>query len=303
MKEILLSKAIGADTAEPADKPLHDNPYADFLLRTVKFVPKDDDYIGPDGLVWCGKCRTPRQYFVTKDNIFKGMTLPVPCACRKAAAEARDRELFESRVRALRKKCFSVPAMADWTFARDNGSCPQSAMAQRYVAKWEHIRQNNYGLYLWGDVGVGKSFLAGCIANALIEQEIPVRMLGFSELLADFSANLEGRAAYIRQLCAYPLLILDDYGTERNTEFVQEQIFAVLDARCRARLPLIITSNIPADRLRAPAGQMQARINERILEMCLTVHVRGENQRIRATAEKIAKMHETMNADCGGQPG
>ena len=45
------------------------------------------------------------------------------------------------------------------------------------------MRSENIGLLLWGGVGTGKSFLAGCIANALMEQEVPVRMTNFAHVL------------------------------------------------------------------------------------------------------------------------
>ena len=44
--------------------------------------------------------------------------------------------------------------------------------AHHYVEQWQTMRSENLGLLLWGGVGTGKSFLAGCIANALMEQEV-----------------------------------------------------------------------------------------------------------------------------------
>lgn len=264
------------------------NPYVEHLLRIAKQVPSADDYIGEDGLIYCGRCRTPRQYRMEKDNILKGLTLPVSCQCREAAKAARDREQFEHRVAELRRRCFPTPAMADWTFTRDNGRCGQMKIAQRYVAKWPEIVEKNYGLFLWGDVGTGKSYFAGCIANALLERGIPVKMTSLTDVLADLSANLDGRSAYIRDLCDYPLLILDDFGVERTTEFAQEQIYAVVDTRSRTRKPLIITTNLTPEQLKQPTSTMQARIFDRIGAMCLPVHIRGENQRQRESAAKYA---------------
>ena len=62
----------------------------------------------------------------------------------------------------------------------------------------------------------GKSYLAGCIANALMEKEIPVHMTNFALILNDLAASFEGRNEYISRLCRYPLLILDDFGMERR---------------------------------------------------------------------------------------
>ena len=58
--------------------------------------------------------------------------------------------------------------MRDWTFENDNGRNPQTGLARRYVEHWEDMRTDNIGCLFWGGVGTGKSYLAGCIANALM---------------------------------------------------------------------------------------------------------------------------------------
>ena len=52
---------------------------------------------------------------------------------------------------------------------------------------------DNIGCLFWGGVGTGKSYLAGCIANALMEKEIPVRMTNFALILNDLAASFEGQ--------------------------------------------------------------------------------------------------------------
>ena len=74
------------------------------------------------------------------------------------------------------------------------------------------MNKNNYSDYniqhlLWGKVGTGKSYFAGCIANALMEQEVAVRMTNFSAILNDLTASFEGRNEYIERLCRFSLLI------------------------------------------------------------------------------------------------
>lgn len=61
-------------------------------------------------------------------------------------------------------------ALYDYTFARVNGINPEIKLAHNYVSNWEEMRANASGLLIWGDVGTGKSFFAGCIANALLEK-------------------------------------------------------------------------------------------------------------------------------------
>ena len=125
---------------------------------------------------------------------------------------------------------------------------------------WETMKAENTGYLFWGAVGTGKSFLAGCIANALLEQEIEVRMNNFAEVLNDLSANFSEKNTYIKNLCRVPLLILDDFGMERGTEYGLEQIYAVIDGRYRSGKPLIAMTNLTLQELKNPQDIAHARI-------------------------------------------
>ena len=194
-----------------------------------------EDYTGEDGLLYCGKCHTPKEAYFSKETAqWLGHDRhPAECDCHRAAREKR--EAAESRqkhldtVMELKRRGFTDLTMQEWTFAHDNGKCPQMSKAHLYVEHWEQMRENNYGLLLWGKVGTGKSYFAGCIANALMEQEISVRMTNFSAILNDLTASFEGRNEYIERLCRFPLLILDDFGMERGTEYGLEQVYNVIE--------------------------------------------------------------------------
>ena len=77
-------------------------------------------------------------------------------------------------------------------------------------------------------------------------------MTNFALILNDFAASFEGRNEYISRLCHYPLLIIDDFGMERGTEYGLEQVFNVIDSRYRSGKPLIVTTNLTLDDLRNP---------------------------------------------------
>ena len=66
----------------------------------------------------------------------------------------------------------------DYTFANDNGQNPVMEKAHAYVEHWKEAYRDNTGLLLFGDVGTGKSFFAGCIANALLDRDVPVLFSG-----------------------------------------------------------------------------------------------------------------------------
>ena len=171
-------------------------------------------------------------------------------------------------------------ALYDYTFARDNGINPEIKLAHNYVNNWEEMKANASGLLIWGDVGTGKSFFAGCIANALLEKGVPVLMTNFSRILNTLTGmHFEDRNQFINSLNRYSLLIIDDLGIERNSDFALEQVFNVIDSRYRSKKPLIITTNLTLSELNNAADIAHKRIYDRILERCIPVRINNRNIR------------------------
>ena len=157
------------------------------------------------------------------------------------------------------------------------------------------MKTENIGYLLWGGVGTGKSFFAGCIANALMEQEVSVRMTNFALVLNDLTACFEGRNKFIAHLCRAALLIIDDFGMERGTEYGLEQVYNVIDSRYRSGRPLIVTTNLPLNDLQNPQDTPHARIYDRLLAMCAPIRFSGENFRKQTAQDKLAKLKNMMN--------
>ena len=270
------------------------------LENMTTTIPEPEDYTGEDGLLYCGKCRKPKEAYFTPDKaaIFGRDRHPAECDCQRTARE--EREAAEKRrrhldtVEELKRRGFTDPTMRDWTFENDNGRNPQTGLARRYVEHWEDMRTDNIGCLFWGGVGTGKSYLAGCIANALMEKEIPVRMTNFALILNDLAASFEGRNEYISRLCRYPLLILDDFGMERGTEYGLEQVFNVIDSRYRSGKPLIVTTNLTLDDLHNPEDTAHSRIYDRLLSMCVPVRFTGDNFRQEAAQRKMESMKKLI---------
>lgn len=274
------------------------NDFENIVKRMTVTQVAQGDYTGEDGLLYCGKCRTPKQFRMTTPPM-EGRLFPCPCKC---AQERIDRETAEQEAQRHRQavadlKCrgFTDPAMREWTFANDNGKCPQMKHAHFYVENWPTMQTENIGYLLWGGVGTGKSYFAGCIANALMEKEIAVRMTNFALILNDLTASFEGRNDYITQLCRAMLLIIDDFGMERSTEYGLEQVYNVIDSRYRSRKPLIVTTNIPLHDLQHPLDTAHARIYDRLLEMCAPIRFSGENFRKITAQDKLARLKNLMD--------
>ena len=183
----------------------------------------------------------------------------------------------------------------DYTFAHDNGQNPVMAKARAYVEHWAEAFKKNVGLLLFGDVGTGKSFLAGCIANALLDQDVPVLMTNFPTILARLSGTFGAdRADFLASLGDYDLLIIDDLGVERGTEYALEQVFSIIDSRYRSGKPLIVTANLKLDELKHPPDLAHARIYDRILERCAPILFAGKNFREDNAASTKAAAREIV---------
>ena len=133
------------------------------------------------------------------------------------------------------------------------------------------------------------------IINALMEQEVAVRMTNFALILNDLTASFEGRNEYISRLCRAPLLILDDFGMERGTEYGLEQVYNVIDSRYRSRRPLIVTTNLSLQDLQHPQDTAHARIYDRLLEMCAPIRFSGENFRKTTAQDKLTRLKNLMD--------
>ena len=276
--------------------------FSEMIDRLTATTPEQEDYTGEDGLLYCGKCRKPKEAYFAPDKaaIFGRDRHPAECDCQRTARE--EREAAEKRrrhldtVEELKRRGFTDPTMRDWTFENDNGRNPQTGLARRYVEHWEDMRTDNIGCLFWGGVGTGKSYLAGCIANALMEKEIPVRMTNFALILNDLAASFEGRNEYISRLCRYPLLILDDFGMERGTEYGLEQVFNVIDSRYRSKKPLIVTTNLTLDELKHPKDLTRVRIYDRVLERCVPLKINNQNIRELNAAANMQEARKILNS-------
>lgn len=260
------------------------------ILNTINGIEKraaenikaeQGDYI-VDGLLHCGKCGTKKQTRIT----ILGMERTPYCLCQcevekrnKEEAE-RKRFEFEKRVKDLRKTGFPESKMQEWTFSNDDGSNEKiSTVARNYVDNFSKMKEDGKGLLLFGEVGTGKTYTAACIANALIDKGYPVLMTNFKRIANTEFGLFGGKQEYYDSFNRFPLLILDDLGVERKSEYMQEIVYDVIDTRYKAGLPLIVTTNLTSDELKHPAEVTNQRTFSRLFEMCIPLEVKGVDHR------------------------
>ena len=264
---------------------------------TNEEIKAADDYTDDDtGLLMCGQCHTKKQ----KKISFLGEERIVGCLCR-CAAEKLEKEREEYRVeeellniQKMKSAGLQDRTFYNYTFDHCDASQENAVYAKRYVEHFSEMVQTGQGLLFWGNVGTGKTFLAGCIANALLEQKIPVLMTSFPKILNALGGLYSSeRNEYLASLNRYTLLVIDDMGIERGSQYTIETIYTVIDERYKSGKPFIITTNIQLDALKNPQDVEHARIYDRIMERCMPVFFGGKNYRSelgqgnRDTAKKI----------------
>ena len=141
---------------------------------------------------------------------------------------------------------------------------------RRYVADIEANLDSGRGLWFMGDVGNGKTTLAMLVSRHALERRRTVAIYSVPRLLGElrrtFSDDAESSyLGLLDRLTSVDLLHLDDVGAEKSSEWVLEQLYAIVNARYEEQKSIVLTTNLPPDAL---AAQITERTVSRLIEMC-----------------------------------
>lgn len=210
------------------------------------------------------------------------------CKCdRKATAEVQAER--------LRKKGISASLYRKMRFENDRGYHPRaSERARKYVENFPKILEENIGLLFYGDVGTGKTFYAGCIANALIDNGYFAVMInpgGLTKLNPDRDEDNE----LYRLMNEADLIVFDDLGAERDTPTATERVFSFVNERINADKPIIITTNKNPEEMTGEGIPLaQKRIYDRIRGVTIPIYVSGDSAREKQNADKFDLLKEIL---------
>ena len=270
---------------------------ADLEARAEKAIKTEEgDYI-EDGLLHCGKCRTPKQCRVEVMGMI--ISPKVLCECGKEQQKhekekAENQELLD-RIRKYRSIGFPESQMKSWTFENDDRSNETlTNMAKRYVDNFDTFYKDGKGLLLLGGVGTGKTYIACMIANALIDKGYPILVTNFARVLSTLQGTFD-KQNYLDSLNRFKLLVIDDLGSERDTGYAKELVFSIIDSRYRSGLPMIITTNLSLQKMATETDIAYKRVYDRVLERCYPVEVTGDSRRMK----KLINSREGMKKILG----
>ncbi|HHW4948722.1 TPA: ATP-binding protein [Streptococcus suis] len=271
---------------------------AEILIEGVRYSFDPETEYMKYGHAYCKTCHERKdgevKSLMDMKFIFKNN-----CKCDRERFEKQKQREKEQEIERLKRSCFI--SMSQWAYTFDNykGEKDKSyIIAKNYVKEYEQMKKENIGLLFCGTVGSGKTYLACCIANALIEEYmIRVKIRNFAQIINDLQKSgfdLD-KNEYIESLTNVSVLILDDLGIERDTSYAKEQVYNIVNSRYLKQKPTIFTTNLPYEKIQnSDDGVEYERIYSRIIEMCIPIKVMGEDFRKRLQKEKLKQNKERL---------
>lgn len=277
--------------------------------------PENGDYYDSEGFLVCGKCHTRRQVEVNMPDLKAvpfdpkkkvRVKMPVSCRCRAERRYQEEQMLQQDKdmraMEALKRQSLMDERLRDVSFdsfRKTNDNAYNLKLCLRYANHFDEMLAKNQGLLFYGGVGTGKTFAAACIANHLLNQRIPVIMTSFVKLLESMQGFSEDDSALIARLNRAKLLIIDDLGAERSTDYALEKAYDIVDSRYRAKLPIILTTNLSMTELKESTDIRYTRIYDRIFEMCYPMQFKGQSWRKVEAARRFDAMKNFLEGNDG----
>jgi len=207
------------------------------------------------------------------------------------ACECRRRRIERARVSGLRGTLpkrysgvsFDRPPVSD--MARRAGLSQTVAAIRELCDGIEEALAAGEGAWLMGDVGTGKTSLAMLVSKAALEAGRSVAIYSMPRLLArirrtyETESGEEGYLSFFDRLSSVDLLHLDDLGAEKRTDWVLEQLYAIVDRRYEEERSMVVTTNLDVPALEEQIGE---RTVSRLVEICGDpLPLYGDDQRYR----------------------
>jgi len=156
---------------------------------------------------------------------------------------------------------------------------------RKWVENMDENLEKGLGLWLMGDTGTGKTTLAMLLSKEVLKRGYTVAIYSMPKLLARIRATYSAEAGeesydeFMERLCEVDLLHIDDLGAEKQSEWVLEQLYVLVNERYERRKSIVLTTNLMQPELE---DQIGSRTVSRLLEICSgqeIIHMRGEDAR------------------------
>lgn len=241
----------------------------------------------------CGRQVAPMNITILGRN----RTVQPRCGCEWQAVKAKITEAEEKYRQDRVRQLFSVSRLGERftecrfeTFIVRPGTEIAFRMVRRYCEEFDSWK--GVAPMLWGPPGCGKSHLAAAVTHELIRRGKTVVFQSVPELLARIRGTYgddarESERDVMAALMDCDLLVLDDLGAERVTDWVQDTLFRLIDGRYRAAKSIMVTTNLEPRDLAAILG---VRMADRLIEMTIPIQMQATSYRQERARERILEM-------------
>lgn len=274
-------------------------------LKNQKVNP--GDIYDEDGMLVCGVCQEKRQMAMTipspkGEDPGRRTTVKVARSCRcdrereKRKREGEEREKAMERVERLRRASLMDEQFRGATFSTfvsNKYNAENLTLCRLFVNNFEEKVAKNEGMLFWGGVGTGKTYAAACVANELLRRGVSVVMTSFIKILEAIQDGKDRESDIIARLNSAKLVIFDDLGAERSTDYALEKVYNFIDSRYRRRLPMLLTTNLTMDEMKQEIDRRYARIYDRVFEVCVPMQFTGKSWR-KKTASRLYREKEKL---------
>jgi DNA replication protein DnaC len=195
-------------------------------------------------------------------------------------AQARLRGIDSVIPAKYRGVSFDRPPVSD--MGRDLQTKAAVAEVRSYIDQLDERLDEGRGLWLFGDTGTGKTTLAMLVSRTAIERGRTVAIYSLPKLLArirrtyDSEPGGDSYLSFFERLTSVDLLHIDDLGAEKRTDWVMEQLYALINERYESQRSIMVTTNLPHEELEDQVGQ---RTISRLTQVCDEVPLYGTDRR------------------------
>ncbi len=204
-----------------------------------------------------------------------------PCDCRaERLSRGHNRGISTTIPARYRGVSFDRPPVSD--MARDLQTTLVVNEVRAFVNDLDSRLSDGRGLWITGDTGTGKTTLAMLISKAALEAGKSVAIYSLPKLLArirrtyDSEPGGDNYLSLFDKLTSVDLLHIDDLGAEKRSDWVLEQLYALINERYETERSVLITTNLDHVKLEEQIG---ARTVSRLSQMCHTLKLEGGDRR------------------------
>lgn len=235
---------------------------------------RDDEYY-EDGMYYCKNCCSKKIYFIKIQN--KVIVLYKKCKCElKKELEEEKRRKDVEKITKYIPYCLVLEKYINSKFENNNKILDKTMEkiyenCKKYCDNADKMIENNNNIYLFGQVGCGKTHLAICMMNYLMYKKFKTCIFSsfidieikLKDIYSGINDEFKSENELIKFYSNSDFLFLDDIGIEEQNKRLSMVLFKIIDNRYKNKKPIIFTSNYDIKQLEE---KLDYRIIDRISE-------------------------------------